>query len=328
VSRRRLPELVQSQARYTHAPNSGKRDDRSAAARRPMTQSWRLPEGGAIDRSRPLAFAYDGTRYEGYAGDTLASALLANGVHLVARSFKYHRPRGIYSAGAEEPNALVQLARGARTEPNTRATMQELYDGMAASSQNCWPSVRFDAGAIADAMSPMLPAGFYYKTFMWPPTPKWWLKYEHAIRRAAGMGRAPDVPDPDHYEHQYAHCDVLVIGAGPAGLAAARAAAKAGARVIVCQQSPHFGRHAFGIDAGLIGDRPATDWVDSTIAELIKHSDVTLLSRATAFGYYDDNLIGAIERITDHLPAPPPHLPRQRMWLIRAKAVVLASGTI
>ena len=149
-----------------------------------MTQRWRLASGGEIDRSRPVAFTYDGERYEGYEGDTLASALLANGVHLVARSFKYHRPRGVYSAGAEEPNALVQLARGPRTEPNTRATTQELYDGMIASSQNCWPSVRFDAGALANALSPLLVAGFYYKTFMWPPTARWWLKYEHVIRRA------------------------------------------------------------------------------------------------------------------------------------------------
>jgi sarcosine oxidase subunit alpha len=293
-----------------------------------MKQSRRLPEGGAIDRSRPLVFTYDGTRFEGYAGDTLASALLANGVHLVGRSFKYHRPRGIYSAGAEEPNALVQLARGARAEPTTRATMQELYEDLVASSQNCWPSVRFDAGALADALSPMLPAGFYYKTFMWPATPKWWLRYEHAIRRAAGMGCAPDVPDADHYEHQYAHCDVLVIGGGPAGLAAARAAASAGARVIVCQQSPHCGGHVFGIDGGLIDGRPATDWIAATLADLTEHADITLLSRTTAFGYHDDNLVGAIERVTDHLPAAPAHLPRQRMWLIRAKAVVLASGTI
>src|SRR5438270_802384 len=293
-----------------------------------MTQSWRLPEGGVIERLRPLAFTYDDKRYEGYAGATLASALLANGVHLVARSFKYHRPRGICTAGVEEPNALVQLARGARTEPNTRATTQELYDGMAASSQNCWPSVRFDVGAIADAMSPMLPAGFYYKTFMWPPTPKWWLWYEHAIRRAAGMGRAPDVPDPDRYEHQYAHCDVLVIGGGPAALAAARAAANAGARVIMCQQSPHFGAHVLGNDVDLIDGRPASDWLDATVDQLSTQAEVTLLSRATAFGYYDDNLVGAIERVTDHLPSPPAHLPRLRLWLIRAKAVVLASGAI
>jgi sarcosine oxidase, subunit alpha len=174
-----------------------------------VTQPFRLPHDGNIDRSQPLGFEYDGVRYQGYAGDTLASALLAQGVHLVGRSFKYHRPRGIYSAGTEEPNALVQLARGARTEPNVRATTQELYDGLTAASQNCWPSVRFDVGAINNALSRLLPAGFYYKTFMWPPTPRWWLRYEHVIRRAAGMGRVANVPDPDAYEHQYAHCDVF-----------------------------------------------------------------------------------------------------------------------
>ncbi|HEX6138046.1 MAG TPA: sarcosine oxidase subunit alpha family protein [Casimicrobiaceae bacterium] len=292
-----------------------------------MTQPCRLPSGGAIDRSRPLAFEYDGTRYEGYAGDTLASALLANGVHLVGRSFKYHRPRGIYGAGAEEPSALVQLARGARTEPNTRATMLELYDGLSARSQNCWPSVRFDAGAIADALSPLLPAGFYYKTFMWPPTPKGWLRYEGWIRRAAGMGRAAEAADPDRYEHQYAHCDVLVVGGGSAGLAAAKAAANAGGRVIVCQQSARFGASLLGASA-TIGDRSATAWVEHTLAELGSRADVTLLARTTAFGHYDDNLVAAIERVTDHLREPPGHLPRQRLWLIRAKAVVLASGTI
>ena len=292
-----------------------------------MTQPWRLPAGGVIDRSRPLAFEYDGVRYEGYAGDTLASALLANGVHRVGRSFKYHRPRGVYSAGAEEPSALVQLARGARTEPNARATMLELHDGMIARSQNCWPSVRFDVGAIANALSALLPAGFYYKTFMWPPTPKWWLQYEHFIRRAAGMGRAAEAPDPDRYEHQYAHCDVLVVGGGPAGLAAARAAAKAGARVIVCHQSAHFGASLLG-GAAVVGEQSATRWVDDVVAELAAQADVTLLTRTTAFGYYDGNLVGAVERVTDHLGEPPARLPRQRLWLIRARSVVLASGTI
>jgi len=292
-----------------------------------LTQAWRLGEGGAIDRTRPLTFTYDGVRHQGYAGDSLASALLANGVHLVARSFKYHRPRGIVSAGAEEPSALVQLAHGARTEPNTRATTVELYDGLTATSQNCWPSVRVDAGAIANAMSPLLPAGFYYKTFKWPPTPKWWLRYERLIRRAAGMGRASDEPDPDRYEHQYAHCDVLVIGAGAAGLAAARRAADAGARVIVCQQSSRFGGSVLDTDA-TIGERTARDWVQDTLAALASRSHVTLLLRTAAFGYYDDNLVGALERVTDHLPNPPDALPRQRMWMIRAKAVVLASGTI
>ena len=291
-----------------------------------MTQPWRLAQGGVIDRSQPLAFDYDGARYEGCAGDTLASALLANGVHLVGRSFKYHRPRGIYAAGAEEPNALVQLERGARTEPNTRATTVELYDRLSARSQNCWPSVRFDLGAVADAVSPLLPAGFYYKTFMWPPTPQGWLRYEHAIRRAAGMGRAADEADPDRYEHQYTHCDVLVIGGGPAGLAAARTAAAAGVRVILCQQSSRFAAKLLDDDA-TIGDRPAADWTRATLAELAA-ADVQMLSRTTAFGYYDGNLVGAIERVTEHLASPPGHLPRQRLWKIRARAVVLASGTI
>ena len=275
-----------------------------------MTQRWRLSSGGEINRSQPLAFSYDGKRYEGYAGDTLASALLANGIHLVARSFKYHRPRGIYSAGAEEPNALVQLGSGAKSEPNTRATMLELYEGLVAQSQNCWPSVGFDVGATASLFSALLPAGFYYKTFMWPPSPRWWLKYEHLIRGAAGMGRAATLADPDRYEHQYAHCDVLVIGGGPAGLAAAHAAAMTGARVIVCQQSHRF------VDA------------ETALGELVRLRDVTLLSRTTAFGYYDDTLVGAIERVTDHMSDPPAHLPRHRMWMIRARAVVLASGAI
>ena len=290
-----------------------------------MTQPFRLPSGGIVDRTQPLEFEYDGATYQGYAGDTLASALLANGVHLVARSFKYHRPRGIFSAGAEEPNAMVQLERGARTEPNVRATTQELYDGLIASSQNCWPSVRFDIGAINNAVSRLIPAGFYYKTFMWPPTPKWWLKYEHAIRHAAGMGRAASEPDPDHYEHRYAHCDVLVIGGGVTGLAGASAAAQAGARVIVCDENAGWGGGVF--DAEIDGE-PAQAWVRTKIAELDARPDVTLLSRTTAFGYYDGNLVGAVERVTDHLAAPPAHTPRQRLWKIRAKQVVLASGAI
>ena len=292
-----------------------------------MTQAHRLPDGGIVDRTRPLRFEYDGVAYQGYAGDTLASALLANGIHLVGRSFKYHRPRGIYSAGTEEPNALVQLARGARTEPNVRATTVELYDGLAAASQNCWPSVRFDIGAINDGLSPLIPAGFYYKTFMWPPTPRWWLRYEHAIRHAAGMGRAAVDPDPDHYEHQYAHCDVLVIGGGASGLAAARAAAGGGARVILCDESAMWGGGLPDADATIDG-RPAADWMAAAATDLALQPNVVALLRTTAFGYYDGNLVGAVERVTDHLPAPLPHSPRQRLWKIRAQAVVLATGAI
>jgi heterotetrameric sarcosine oxidase alpha subunit len=291
-----------------------------------VTQSFRLPTGGIIDRSQPLPFEFDGNGYEGYAGDTLASALLANGVHLVARSFKYHRPRGIFCSGADEPNALVQLARGARTEPNVRATTQELFEGLAAASQNRWPSLGFDVGAINDALSRLLPAGFYYKTFMWPPTPRWWLRYEHLIRRAAGMGRSSTEPDPDRYEHQYAHCDVLVIGGGPAGLVAARRAADAGARVMVCDENPAFGGSLRGDHAEKIDGEASATWLDGVIRDLSGNGDVTLLARTTAFGYYDGNLVGLNERVSDHLGSPVAHLPRQRNWKVRAKAVVLASG--
>jgi len=292
-----------------------------------VRQAHRLAAGGVVDRSRTLGFSFDGAAYEGHPGDTLASALLANGVHLIGRSFKYHRPRGIVTAGADEPNALVQLARGARTEPNTRATQQELYQGLVAESQNRWPSLSFDLGALNDVFSPLFPAGFYYKTFMWPPGPRWWLKYEHLIRRAAGLGRAPRAPDPDHYQHRFAHCDVLVIGGGPAGLAASQAAAGCGARVMLCDENAAFGGSLRG-DATLIDGAPGTSWVDARIGELGANGDVTLLPRTTAFGYYDQNLIGLVERVADHLPEPPPFTPRQRLWHVRAGVVVLASGAL
>jgi len=303
-------------------------------------QRCRLPMGGVVDRSQSVPFEFDGVSYEGYAGDTLASALLANGVHLVARSFKYHRPRGIVCAGVDEPNALVQLGRGARSEPNVRATTQELYAGLRAASQNRWPSLSFDVGAINDAMSRFIPAGFYYKTFMWPPSPKWWLRYEHVIRRVAGMGVTASLPDPDSYEHQYAHCDVLVIGAGPAGLAAARSAAHAGARVIVCDENPMLGGGLYGA-AATIGDTTASAWLQATTRELAAHDNVTLLPRTTAFGCYDGNLIGLIERVAGHPPeaaatgssdsarqdGPVSNwMPRERLWKVRARSVVLATG--
>ncbi len=267
-----------------------------------MTQRFRLATGGRIDRARPIAFRFDGVRYQGYEGDTLASALLANGVHMVARSFKYHRPRGIYTAGVEEPNALVQLGDGAHSEPNVRATTQELFEGLVAESQNRSPSLRYDVGGVNDALSRFLPAGFYYKTFMWPASPRWWLRYEHAIRRMAGMGRAAREPDPDTYEHQYAHCDVLVVGAGEAGIAAAREAAARGASVIVCDENPPKAMDAI--------------------------ANVTVLSRTTVFGIYDGMMAGALERVTDHLAMRPAHVPRQRLWKIRADEIVLATGAI
>ena len=288
-------------------------------------QIHRTARGGLIDRSAPLAFTFDGARYEGYRGDTLASALLANGVRLVGRSFKYHRPRGVFGAGAEEPNALVHVGRGARVEPNLKATQVELYDGFTAQSQNRWPSLGFDLGALSDLASRLLPAGFYYKTFMWPGS--WWRLYEHFIRKAAGLGRAPVDPDPDHYDRRYAFCDVLVVGAGPTGLMAARAAARSGARVILVEDGPVLGGSLLAC-AAPIESGPAHEFAARVGEELVSSPNVRVLSRTTAFGYYDDNMIVAVERRADHLPAPPPHCARQRVWWIRAKEVVLATGAI
>ena len=289
-------------------------------------QEHRLVDGGLVDRKDRRRFSFDGKTYEGLGGDTLASALLANGVHLVGRSFKYHRPRGILSAGPEEPNALVELRGGARREANTRATVAELFNGLDARSQNRWPSLRFDAMAVTSLLSPVFAAGFYYKTFMWPKS--FWEKlYEPLIRRAAGLGRAADAPDPDCYEKCFAHCDVLVIGAGPAGLTAAIAAARSGARVILCEED-------FALGGRLIADRreiagsPAHLWAASIEAELASLPNVRLLRRTSVFGVYDHGAFAAVERVSDHLAEPPAFTPRQRVWNIVAKRSVLAAGSI
>ncbi len=288
-------------------------------------QPHRLPAGGRIDRGRTLRFSFDGRGYEGHPGDTLASALLANGVRLVGRSFKYHRKRGIYSAGPEEPNALVRLRAGDRAEPNTRATMIELYDGLVAESQNRWPSLGFDAMGLNNILSPLFPAGFYYKTFMWPAS--LWMTYERFIRKAAGMGEGARQPDPDRYEHRHAHCDVLVVGGGPAGLAAALAAGRAGARVILVDERAALGG-SLRFENHTIDGAPALSWADGAARELQALPDVRLLTRTTAFGYFDHNVVGLTERLSDHLAAPAPHTARQRLWLVRAKRVVLAAGAI
>ncbi|HUI61253.1 MAG TPA: sarcosine oxidase subunit alpha family protein [Steroidobacteraceae bacterium] len=290
----------------------------------------RTPSGGRIDRSRPLTFTFDGRSYSGFQGDTLASALLANDVHLVGRSFKYHRPRGIFSAGAEEPNALVGVRRDAnRYTPNLRATQIELYEGLRVESQNRWPSLSFDTGAVNDALAPFIPAGFYYKTFMWPRG-GWERIYEPRIRAAAGLGHAPHKADPDRYTNRFAHCDVLIVGAGPAGLAAALAASRSGARVILCDEQPELGGSLLS-DAATgttIDGQPSLSWLRSVAAELTGHPAVTVLTRTTAFGYFPHNLIGLNERLTDHLASLPPHLPRERTWQVRAREVVLATGAI
>jgi heterotetrameric sarcosine oxidase alpha subunit len=290
------------------------------------SQPNRLAEGGLIDRSRTLSFTFDGQKLGGYPDDTLASALLANGIKLVGRSFKYHRPRGIFSAGSEEPNALVELRTGARREPNTRATTIELYDGLEAASQNHFPSLRFDLLAANQIFAPIFGAGFYYKTFMWPAS--FWEKlYEPAIRRAAGLGRAAGAPDPDHYEKAYAFCDVLVIGAGPAGLAAALAAARSGARVILAEEDFRLGGRLLS-ERYEIDGRPALDWVKAAEAELASLPDCHIMRRTTVAGVYDGGTYAALERVNDHLPIPPAHEPRQRLWRIVAKRAVLAAGAI
>ncbi|MDH3661505.1 MAG: sarcosine oxidase subunit alpha [Alphaproteobacteria bacterium] len=283
----------------------------------------RLAAGGRIDRTRPLDFSFNGRALQGYQGDTLASALLANDVHLVGRSFKYHRPRGIATAGPEEPSGLVQLGVGARTEPNIRATQVELHEGLSAASQNCWPSVDFDIGALNGLASPLLPSGFYYKTFMWPPA-FWNRVYERVIRKAAGLGKAPIEPDPDRYEHRHAHCDVLVVGAGPAGLMAALAAGRSGARVILADQLPELG----GCLLDEADEHPLAEWRSDALGELALADEVRLLPRTMAFAYYDHNYLALLERVTDHMSAGAPSHPRQRLWKVRAKQVVLATGAI
>ena len=290
-----------------------------------MTQPNRLPRGGRVDRGRTLDFTFNGRSYEGFQGDTLASALLANGVRLVGRSFKYHRPRGIVGSGVEEPNALVQLGTGAQSLPNYVATQVELYDGLEAASVNCWPSVSFDLRAVNGVISRFLPPGFYYKTFMWPRS--LWPFYERVLRGAGGLGVAPSGPDTDWYDKMHAHCDVLVVGAGPAGIAAALEAGRTGARVIVVDEQQELGGSLLA-SRQRVGNAPAAEWLDSALAELGGMREVRLMPRGTAFGYYDHNFVTVLERVTDHLGPTGGNVPRQRIWRLRARQVVLATGAI
>ncbi len=289
-----------------------------------MTQTSRVTGLGLVDRSKPLDFAFDGVPYTGYAGDTLASALLANDVRLVGRSFKYHRPRGILTCGSEEPNALVELRSGARREPNTRATVAELYAGLEAKSQNRFPSLSLDLLAVNGLLSPVFSAGFYYKTFMWPAS--FWEKiYEPIIRHAAGLGRAADEADPDTYDKANAFCDVLVIGSGPAGLMAALAAARVGAKVIITEESFAFGGRLLS-DVKDVDGVSGVEWASGAIAELAALPNVRLMLRTTIFGAYDSGAFGAVERVADHVAVPAAGEPRQRLWHIVAKQTVVAQG--
>jgi methylglutamate dehydrogenase subunit C len=285
---------------------------------------FRLSSGGLIDRATALNFTFDGKSFSGHAGDTLASALIANNVHLMGRSFKYHRPRGPITAGSSEPNALVELREGARQEPNTRTTMVELYDGLVANSQNRWPSLNFDIGAVNSLASSIFVAGFYYKTFMWPKS--FWEKiYEPIIRKAAGLGSAARARDPDLYEKSYAHCDLLVVGSGPAGLMAALTAARSGARVILADEGSRLGGSLLFENEEIAG-QSGFEWSQGVLAELASMPNVSLMPRSTVFGWFDGNIFGALERVNDHVVVPAPFEPRQRYWRIHAKRAVLAAG--
>ena len=289
---------------------------------------YRLPTGGRVDRARPVSFTFDGRSYQGLAGDTLASALLANGVHLMGRSFKYHRPRGVVTAGSDEPNALFGTRRGpGRFEPNTRATIQELRDGLEATSQNRWPALGFDVGAVSDRLGTLFSAGFYYKTFMWPRV-FWDRVYEPVIRNAAGLGVSPSEPDADRYASRFAHVDVLIIGAGPAGLAAALAAGRSGATVTLVDETAEIGGSLLSEPSVVIDGAPAWEWLAATLAELAALPNVTVMPRTTAIGYYHQNLLGLAQRLTDHLATIPAGSPRERLWKVRANQVVLAQGAL
>lgn len=291
-----------------------------------MSQVNRLAKGGRIDRSQALSFTFNGQTYQGFAGDSLAAALLANGVDIVGRSFKYSRPRGIVAAGSEEPNAVLQIGSTEAAQiPNVRATQQALYSGLVANSTNGWPSVNTDLmGILGKVGGGMMPPGFYYKTFMYPQN--LWMTYEKYIRKAAGLGRSPTEVDPDIYDQLNQHCDVLIVGAGPAGLAAALAAGRSGARVILADEQEEFGGSLLDTRETLDG-KPAADWVAQAIAELQAMPEVTLLPRATVNGYHDHNFLTIHQRLTDHLgETAPMGQARQRMHRVRAKRVVLASG--
>ncbi|WP_374643374.1 sarcosine oxidase subunit alpha family protein [Tabrizicola sp.] len=290
-----------------------------------MTQSHRIT-GGQIDRSNTVRFTFDGVPYQGHPGDTLASALLANGVRLMGRSFKYHRPRGPISSGSEEPNALVELRSGGRQEPNTRATVVELFEGLDARSQNRWPSLRFDAMGINDRFSTFFAAGFYYKTFMWPKS--FWEKvYEPIIRRAAGLGSVTRQEDPDEYDKGFLHCDLLVIGAGPSGLMAALTAGRAGKRVILADEDFRLGGR-LNAETHAVGQGSGADWASAAVAELAALPNVRLMTRTTVMGAFDHGIYGAVERVSDHLPVPAKGKPRQILWRIYAGKAILCAGAI
>ena len=295
-----------------------------------MSKNLRVKSSSFIDETTRVSFKFNGTKLYGYKGDTLASALLANNIHLVGRSFKYHRPRGIMTSGSEEPNAMVQLHNNSsRTEPNVRATEVELYDGLEASSQNCWPSVNFDFGGINNFLSPLLPAGFYYKTFMWPAS--FWEKYEYFIRKSAGLGKSPTEPDPDIYEHKYLHCDVLIIGAGISGIIAAKTAAQNGLKTLLVDEKPNLGGSTIyqNNDHFKINDANSSKWLEKEIDDLKNYKNLEIKTRTSVAAYHGYNFILARENLTDHIEVSKrDNKVRQRLLKIRAKKVITATGSI
>ena len=295
-----------------------------------MTKNLRVKSGKIIDETYKVSFIFNGKTYYGFKGDTLASALLANDIHLVGRSFKYHRPRGIMTAGSEEPNAIVQLHKNSsRTEPNVRATEVEIYEGLEASSQNCWPNVNFDIGGINNFLSPLLPAGFYYKTFMWPAS--FWEKYEYFIRKSAGLGKSPTEPDPDIYEHKYIHCDVLVIGSGISGIMAAKTAAKNGLQTLLVEEKPNLGGSTIYQDSEnfKINNQNSGSWLEKEINEIKKLGNLDIKTRTSVAAYHGYNFLLARENLTDHLPIEQrKSKTRHKLLKIRAKKVICATGSI
>ena len=295
-----------------------------------MSNKFRLDSGGEINRTERISFKFNGKILFGYKGDTLASALLANGIHLVGRSFKYHRPRGFLGSGSEEPNAIVQLHKDkAKTEPNIRATQIEIFEGLEAASQNCWPSVNFDISEINNFFSPILPAGFYYKTFMWPA--KFWEKYEYFIRKSAGLGISPTKRDPDLYDHKYYHCEILIIGSGPAGLTAAMIAAKSGKKILLVDEKPEHGGSLVGSNNEVtnIDNKTPKEWIQKTYSELLKNKNIKILNRTTVAAYHNYNYLIMMQNLTDHLNEnDKKNKIRQRLWKVRAKKVIIATGSI
>ena len=295
-----------------------------------MSKNLRVKSSSYIDETTRISFKFNGKKLFGFKGDTLASALLANDIHLVARSFKYHRPRGIMTSGSEEPNAIVQLHdNSSRTEPNVRATEIELYEGLEASSQNCWPSVNFDIGGINNFLSPLLPAGFYYKTFMWPTS--FWEKYEYFIRKSAGLGKSPTEADPDIYDHKYVHCDVLVIGGGISGIIAAKSAAKNGLKTLIVDEKPNLGGTTIyqNNDHFKINDENSSKWLQNEIDSLKNYENLEVKTRTSVAAYHGYNFVLARENLTDHIEiSKRENKVRQRLLKIRAKKVITATGSI